>query len=266
MTRVVIAGAAGRMGHALLRCADAVEGIVVTGAIERPDHPAIGSDAGIVAGRGELGVRVTAELGPALDNADVLIDFTFHSAVPVNVAAAAERGKGAVVGTTALEPAERAVLDRAATKIPILFAPNMSLGVNLLFALVKEASRALGLDYDVEIVETHHRHKQDAPSGTALRLAEKAAEGRNQDLKSVLNGGRQGVVGARPRGQIAIHAVRAGDIVGDHSVIFANDGERVEIAHRATSRDGFAMGALRAALWIHGREAGLYDMQNMLGL
>jgi 4-hydroxy-tetrahydrodipicolinate reductase len=172
-----------------------------------------------------------------------------------------------VVGTTGLSPEERAAVDEAAKIIPIMSAPNMSLGVNLLFTLVEQAAQALGMDYDVEITEAHHRYKKDAPSGTALRLGEKVAHGRKQNFRDVTIYGREGLGGERPKGQIGIHAIRAADIIGDHTVLFATEGERVEISHRATSRDAFAKGALHAGVWlVGGRKPGLYDMQDVLGL
>jgi 4-hydroxy-tetrahydrodipicolinate reductase len=196
----------------------------------------------------------------------VAVDFTFHTAVPGNAAAAAAAGTALVIGTTGLDEAETAAVGKAAGKIAIVHAPNMSLGVNLLFALAGRAAEALGLEYDVEIVETHHRHKKDAPSGTALKLGECVALGRGQKLAQVVVHGREGQTGERPRGQIGMHAVRAGAVVGDHTVLFASEGERVELTHRAISRDTFAMGALRAAQWAVGRPAGLYDMKSVLEL
>lgn len=266
MTKVAIAGAAGRMGRMLVRCGHEMSGIDVTGATEIAGHASLGLDAGTLAGIGSLGVALTPSLGDALANADVLIDFTFHSAVAINAAAAAASGKSIVIGTTGLTDEEAVVVHNAARTVPIVWAPNMSLGVNLLFALAQRAAAILGTDYDAEIVEAHHRHKQDAPSGTALRLGEKVAAGRGQDFDSVTVYGREGVTGERPKGQIGIHAVRVGDVVGEHTLTFGTDGERVEFSHRASSRAAFANGALKAAIWLQGREAGLYDMQDVLGL
>jgi len=198
--------------------------------------------------------------------AAVLVDFSFHTNVPVTAQAAAAAGRALVLGTTGLTPSEEQAIRAAAGVIPVVWAPNMSLGVNVLFALVKQAAATLGLDYDVEIDETHHRFKKDAPSGTALRLAERIAEGRNQSLGDVACYGRKGISGERPKGEIAIHALRMGDVVGDHTVTFGVAGERVELTHKASSRDAFAMGALRAAQWAAGRKPGLYDMSDVLGL
>ena len=266
MVKVVIIGAAGRMGQALVRGARRLESVLVAGAVERADCPALGKDAGLLAGEGEMGIAIVSDLSATAAKGDVLIDFSFHAAVPTNVRAAVELRKAMVIGTTGLTPEEKAVLVEAAKRIPIVHAPNMSLGGNLLFSLVREAARVLGQDYDCEIVEVHHRFKKDAPSGTALRLAEKAAEGRGQDLKAVAVYGREGITGERPRGQIGIHALRCGDVVGDHTVEFSTLGERVQLTHRATSRDCLATGALKAAEWVAGRAPGLYDMQDVLGV
>jgi 4-hydroxy-tetrahydrodipicolinate reductase len=266
MTTVTIFGAAGRMGHALTRCIGRVPGLCLAGAVERPDCPALGADAGLLAGAGETGVRITADASAAAAAADVLIDFSLHSAVVAHTRLAAKLGKGLVVGATGLTPAEKKVLKEAARKIPVVCSPNMSVGVNLLFDLVNRAAGTLGLNYDVEIVEMHHKFKKDAPSGTALRLAERVAEGRGQDLRKVVVYGRQGIGPERPAGEIGIHAIRGGDAVGDHTVFFATEGERLELTHRASNREAFAMGALRAALWLAKRKPGLYDMRAVLGL
>jgi len=266
MVKIVIIGAAGRMGRALVRCLRNHPGLRLVGAIETRECTLMGRDVGTVAGEGECGVLISDDLPASIAEADVLIDFSMHSAVPTHARMAADLGKGLVIGTTGLFPAEKAILQEAAQRIPIVWAPNMSVGVNLLFAMVRKAAGILGPEYDVEVTEMHHRHKKDAPSGTALRLAEKVAEGRGQDLKSVAAYGREGQTGERPVGQIGIHALRGGDIIGDHTVMFAIDGERVEFTHRATSRDTFAMGALRAAAWVLNRPPRIYDMQDVLGL
>jgi len=253
------------MGAALVRCSCHMENVQVAAALETKDHPDLGKDVGILAGVGEIGVPVTDD-HVVLDVADVLIDFSFHEAVPGNVQAAVHLSKPMVIGTTGLSESESEAFRAAAKKIAILQAPNMSVGMNLLFAMVGRAAATLGTEYDAEIVETHHKHKKDAPSGTALSLGRQVATGRGQDFDTVVNYGREGVIGERPDGQIGVHAVRAGDTVGDHTVIFATDGERVELSHRATSRDTFAMGALRAALWVTRQAPGLYGMQDLLGL
>jgi 4-hydroxy-tetrahydrodipicolinate reductase len=266
MIKVAIVGAAGRMGQALVRCSKVVTGMQVVAAVDTAACPLCGKDSGLIAGIGENGIKITHDLAAAVKDADILIDFSFHENVPVTVALATRHKKGVVIGTTGLNPEERAAVDEAARVIPIVWAPNMSVGVNLLFALVEQAARALGLDYDVEITEAHHKFKRDAPSGTALRLGEKVAQGRNQNLRDVAVFGREGLGGERPRGEIGIHAIRAADIVGEHTVLFATEGERVELTHRATSRDALAKGALQASLWLAGKKPGLYDMQNVLGL
>jgi len=266
MIKVAIVGAAGRMGQALVRCSKLMPEIELVAAVDQAACPLIGKDAGMVAGLGDIGIKITHDLPAAVKAADVLVDFSFHENVPVTVKLAVEHKKGVVIGTTGLNPDERAAVDLASKVIPIVSAPNMSLGVNLLFALVEQAGKALGIDYDVEITEAHHRYKKDAPSGTALRLGEKVAHGRKQNFRDVAIYGREGLSGERPKGQIGIHALRAADIIGDHTVLFAAEGERVEISHRATSRDSFAKGALRAGTWLVDKKPGLYDMQDVLGL
>jgi 4-hydroxy-tetrahydrodipicolinate reductase len=266
MINVAIIGAAGRMGQALVRCSHLMNNIKLVAAVEQAASPFCGKDAGIAACCGDTGVKITHDLSAAAQAADVLIDFSFHENVPITLKQAVAFRKAVVIGTTGLNPDERAAVDEAAKVIPIVWAPNMSLGVNLLFALVEKAAKSLGLAYDVEITEAHHRFKKDAPSGTALRLGESVAAGRGQIFRDVAVFGREGLGGERPRGQIGIHALRAADIIGDHTVLFASDGERVEISHRASSRDAFANGALHAAGWTAGRAPGLYDMQDVLGL
>ena len=262
---VAIMGAAGRMGQTLLRTAQALEGVRITAAVEVAGHAALGADAGAQAGLPPLGVPITTAAEAAA--AHVMIDFTLPDAVPDHLRLACQARQGYVLGTTGLDRAQREAVLQAATQIPVVWAPNMSLGVNLLFDLVRRAAAILDPSYDIEVVEMHHRHKRDAPSGTALGLAEAACAGRGATLAaSDLNYGRQGLTGPRPRGQVAIHTLRGGDVVGDHTVIFAADGERVELTHKAGSREAFAKGALNAALWLHGRPPGLYNMRHVLGL
>ncbi len=265
MTSIGLIGAGGRMGQAIVRCARKNPDAVIAAAIERHGHPAIGRDVGELAGIDPVGVTIgdqAAQLAPA----DVVVDFTFHSAVPDNARAAGKAGKAFVLGTTGLTEDEAdAVRDVAAT-VPVVWAPNMSVGVNILLALVRDAAARLDDAYDIEIIEAHHRHKQDAPSGTALGLAREAAAGRGVDLDAVADYGRHGMTGEREAGRIGIHAVRGGDIVGDHTVIFAGEGERLELTHRAASRDVLAAGAVRAAVWVSGKPAGLYTMQDVLGI
>ncbi len=264
MISVSILGAAASMGHCLLRAARAFEDIRIASAIERGDHPALGQDAGTQAGLPPLGVPLSDFTTAAAS--DVMIDFSFHAAVTANVTHAIATKQGYVLGTTGLTPEERETVLAAAMEIPVVWSPNMSLGINVLFDLVRRAAAALDDGYDIEIVEMHHRLKKDAPSGTALGLAEAAAKGRAAALDKVAVYGRHGMVGERPRGEIGIHAVRGGDVVGDHTVIFAADGERVEITHKASNREAFAKGALTAARWLRGRAPGLYTMRDVLGL
>ncbi len=268
MTRVVVAGALGRMGGQLIRMLrnlPAEEGLVLAGATERAGFPA-GLDAGTAAGGTPLGIPVEASLEAALSRgADVLVDFTSFEASAAHASVCAACGVAAVVGSTGFTSEARARVEAAASQVPIVLSPNMSLGVNVLLSLVARAARALGEGYDVELVELHHRKKKDAPSGTALRLAEVAAGvlGRSSgDLRLA----RQGMVGERPAREIGVQTLRGGDVVGEHTVLFVGEGERLELTHRATSRDGFAAGALRAAKWVVGRSPALYDMADVLGL
>jgi 4-hydroxy-tetrahydrodipicolinate reductase len=250
------------MGGALVRCAARTEDIRVVAAVEQTGHPSAGRDAGEAAGVAAIGVPILAA-SDAAHRADVFIDFTFHTAVPAQARLAAELGKGLVVGTTALDEAETAAVRSAAQRVPVVLAPNMSLGVNLLFALVERAAATLGMGYRVEIDETHHIHKKDAPSGTALRLGEKAAAGRGQDPRSALAPDPKGPVAGD---RIVIRSHREGEVVGEHTVAFSDPGETVELTHRAHSRDALAMGALHAARWVVGKSPGLYDMQDVLDL
>lgn len=265
MTNVTILGAAGRMGQTLIRCAKRFSNIRVAGAVESDQCPLLGKDAGRVAGIADIGVKLLSDLREPAQQSDVLIDFTFASATEKHAELAAELRKAMVIGTTGLNQQETDSVKKAALTTPIVWAPNMSLGVNLLFALVEKSAAILN-NYDIEIIEVHHRHKKDAPSGTALRLAEAAASARGLKPETVITHGRKGQVGERPAEQIGIHAVRAGDVIGDHTVVFATDGERVEFTHRASSRECFAAGALRAAEWVVGQQPGLYTIKDVLEL
>jgi len=267
--QVVVIGAAGRMGRTLVRFIQtgAVPGLKLAGAVDLWDCPERGKDAGLVAGCGEAGVKIGSDLKEVLPGCDVVVDFSGHKGTAGNAPRVAEAGKALVVGTTGLAPEEKTAVEAAAKKIPVVMAPNMSLGMNLLFSLVEKAAAALkDKEYDCEIIERHHRRKKDSPSGTAIGLGEAAARGLKWDLKKVAVHGREGMVGERPGEQIGFHAVRGGDIVGDHTVMFAADGEVLELSHRATSRETFAYGALRAAAWVSGRKPGLYGMKDVLGL
>jgi 4-hydroxy-tetrahydrodipicolinate reductase len=264
--RVVVCGVAGRMGGRVLQAVRAEDGMQVVGATERPDSAQVGLDAGTAAGGPSAGVTVSASLEAALaSGADVAIDFTAPAAAQHHARICAGRKVALVVGTTGIPPEGRADIAARAREVPIVLAPNMSVGVNALFRLVAEAARALGPSYEVEILVTHHRAKKDAPSGTALRLAEVAADALKLDRRSAFVYERHGDTGARRPGSIGLQAVRGGDVVGDHTVFFLADGERLELTHRATSRDNFARGAVRAARWVAGKPPGLYDMQDVLG-
>ena len=268
--KVLLVGAGGRMGLAMARliAQRAVPGLELVAAVDRAGAPLLGQDAGVAAGVPALGVVLGADLAAGLAaRPDVAVDFSSPSATAATAAQVAAAGVPWVVGTTGLGAAEQAAVAQAARKIPVVLSANMSLGVNLLYALVAQAARTLaGLRYDCEIVERHHRRKKDSPSGTALYLGEAAAQGFGWNLKDVAVDGRTGIPGERPEKEIGFHAVRGGDIVGDHTVLFAADGECIELSHRATSRDTLALGALRAAAWLPGRAPALYGMRDVLGL
>ena len=263
MTTIAILGAAGRMGQMLLRCSKHFPDLRITAAYEQAGHAALGQDAGLLAGVGDLTVPLSDKWP---DKPDAVIDFTFHTAVTAHLRQAVACHQAVVLGTTGLNDDEKRHVTEAAKTIPVVWAPNFSLGVNLLLDLVRRAAAVLGPAYDAEIVEMHHRLKKDAPSGTALGLAEALAAGRNVDLKQVAAYGRDGITGERPRGEIGIHALRGGDVVGDHTVMFAADGERIELTHKASSREAFANGALHAVTWLQDKPAGLYAMRDVLGL
>jgi len=266
MHKIAIAGAAGRMGRALIEACHQTADTQLSGALERPEHALLGTDTGDLVGLGKQGVLLTSDLSVALLNAAVLIDFTQPATTLAHVQACRAAGKRMVIGTTGLSEADKQVLQAAAEEIAIVFAPNMSVGVNLCFKLLSLAAQVLGDGVDIEIIEAHHRHKVDAPSGTALRMGEVVAEALGRDLKSCAVYGREGRTGERQATTIGFETIRAGDIVGEHTVMFADIGERVEITHKATSRLTFAKGAVRAAQWVMQQERGLFDMQDVLGL
>ncbi|MDO8402486.1 MAG: 4-hydroxy-tetrahydrodipicolinate reductase [Pseudomonas sp.] len=265
MRRIAVVGAAGRMGKTLIEAIGQADARL-SAAVDRPDSSLIGADAGELAALGKLGVPLSADLAAVLDQFDVLIDFTHPSVTLRNLALCRQAGKAMVIGTTGFSLEEKQLLAEAGKEIPIVFAANFSVGVNLCLKLLDTAARVLGDEVDIEIIEAHHRHKVDAPSGTALRMGEVVAQALGRDLAQVAVYGREGQTGARERQTIGFATVRAGDVVGDHTVLFAGDGERVEITHKASSRMTFAKGAVRAALWLDGRKAGLYDMQDVLDL
>lgn len=266
MIRVAIVGAAGRMGKTLIEAVQAAEGLELGAATERPDSSLIGADAGELAGVGKLGVPLSHSLTKVVDSFDVVIDFTAPASTMVHLDVCRQHGKRMVIGTTGLDEAQKRKIGEAAETIGVVFAPNMSVGVNLCFKLLDIAARVMGDEADIEIIEAHHRHKVDAPSGTALRMGEVVADALGRDLKEVAVYGREGQTGPRPRDSIGFETIRAGDVVGEHSVWFAAEGERVEIVHKASSRMTFAKGAVRAAGWLMRQDKGLYDMQDVLGL
>jgi len=266
MTRIAITGAAGRMGRSLIEACQQTDGLEVSVALEHPESTLLGSDAGDLAGIGKLGVPVGADLAAVTDAFDVLIDFTRPEPTLANLEICRQAGRRMVIGTTGFSDEQKAQIEAAAQDIAIVFAPNMSVGVNLCLKLLDTAARVLGDDVDIEVIEAHHRHKVDAPSGTALRMGEVVAEALGRDLKTCAVYGREGHTGERDRKTIGFETIRAGDIVGDHTVMFAGTGERIEITHKASSRMTFANGAVRAAAWLVARESGLFDMQDVLGL
>lgn len=262
--RVGVCGAAGRMGKTILEVCNDTDGIEIGAAIEHTESPLIGMDAGEQAGLGKLGVAIAETIESVADQFDVLIDFTFATSVPDNVNQCLAAGKNMVIGTTGLTDEQKNVITKAADDIAIVFAPNMSIGVNLCFKLLEMAAQVVGEDADIEIIEAHHREKKDAPSGTSLRMGEVVANTLGRDLKQCAIYGREGITGVRDKNTIAFETIRAGDIVGEHTVMFATTGERVEISHKATSRKTFASGAVRAAQWVADKNNGLFDMQDVL--
>lgn len=266
MIRAGVTGAAGRMGSLIVRGVVESGDMEIAGALEAPGHPCIGSDVGTIIGGGARGVKVSDTVEEAFRDAEVILDFTFPEAAVATTRYAASAGKAMVIGTTGFTDGEIGEIHSCAERIPIVMAPNMSIGVNVMFKVASLLTSLLGDDYDVEIVETHHRLKKDAPSGTAMGLARAVAQARGEDLKNLARYERRGMIGPRPRGEIGIQTLRAGDIVGEHTVFFAGNNERIEITHRAHTRQNFAQGAIRAARWIRGREPGLYSMMDVLGL
>lgn len=266
MIKVAVTGAAGRMGQRIICLAHETEGMGVAAAIERRLHRTVGEDAGIVAGCGRLDVAIGDSVERAMQASDVLIDFTFPEVTLENAAICARYGKRMVIGSTGFSPEQRGILARHAQAIPIVSAPNMSVGVNACFKVLQDIAKTLGEGFDVEIVEMHHNKKKDAPSGTAVRMGEVVADALGREYQAVANYHREGFTGERSREEIGMQTVRGGDIVGEHTVYFIGMGERIELTHRAMSRDMFARGAVRAALWLSGQPPGLYDMQDVLGL
>jgi 4-hydroxy-tetrahydrodipicolinate reductase len=268
MIKAVVTGAAGRMGLRIISLLASTEGARLAAAVERAGHSLVGQDARSLAGlpSGGEAIRITDDLPAALDTGDVLIDFSTPEASLDHLATCVRLLKPVVIGTTGFSSGQIEEVRSYAKKIPCLLSPNMSIGVNLCFKILEEIAGTIGNDYDMEIIEAHHRMKKDAPSGTAMKMAEIIARAVNRNLDEVGVYARKGLIGERSKKEIGIQAVRAGDIVGDHTVMFAGTGERIEITHRAHSRDTFAAGAIRAAKWLVGRQPGIYDMQDVLGL
>lgn len=263
--KIVIAGCSGRMGHALLECVFADADLVLHGALDRSGNPQLGRDAGEQQGK-ISGVKVTDNIDDALKNADILVDFTRPEASLMYLAACQKHNVKMIIGTTGFSAEQKQQIEAASINIAIVFAPNTSVGVSLLINLVQSAAKVLNEGFDIEIIEAHHRFKIDAPSGTALRLGEAAASALGRNLEECAVYGREGVTGERDPSTIGFATVRGGDVVGDHTVLFAGLGERVELTHKASSRATFASGALRAAKFLIGKQAGLFDMQDVLGL
>jgi len=268
MIKAVVAGAAGRMGSRIINVLSTAEGIRLSAAVERKGHALIGQDACSAAGLPSGGVLtlITDDLGAALKAADVLIDFTLPEASLEHIRVCAEHKRPIVVGSTGFSKAQLEEINTLTQAIPCMLSPNMSIGVNLCFKVLSEIAKTVGEDYDMEIIEAHHRMKKDAPSGTAMKMAQVLAQAVNRNLDEVGVYARKGMIGERSKKEIGIQTIRGGDIVGEHTVMFAGTGERIELTHRATSRDTFAAGAVRAAKWIAGKKPGLYDMQDVLGL
>lgn len=266
MTKIIVTGATGRMGSRITALLKDYHDLKLVGAVERKGHEAIGKDIGTIVGVEETNIKLTDRLEDIIDNCDVIIDFTSISATHQHVKLAHKRKKAMVIGTTGFSKEELEPIREASKDIPIVLAPNMSVGVNLLLKVLQDIARVLGDEYDIEIIEAHHRLKKDAPSGTAIKMAQVIADALNRDLDDVAIYARKGLIGERTRKEIGIQTIRGGDVVGEHTVYFMGLGERIEITHKASSRDTFARGALKAALWIDSRKPGLYDMQDVLGL
>jgi 4-hydroxy-tetrahydrodipicolinate reductase len=264
--KIAVVGASGRMGQMLVRRIAQTEGMTLSGASESPSSKAIGRDAGEVAGLEANRVKITGDSAAAIAAADTVIDFTVPVATVAHARIAAEKGVAMVIGTTGLNPEQTAAIHEAAKKVPIMWAANMALGVNILLALVERSASLLDPSYDIEVLEMHHHHKIDAPSGTALALGRAAAAGRKVELEKVWRKSRDGHTGARPTGEIGFATLRGGEEVGVHTVFFAAAGERLELSHRAFSRENYAAGALTGAQWLEGKKPGLYGMKDVLGL
>ncbi|RJQ44666.1 MAG: 4-hydroxy-tetrahydrodipicolinate reductase [Nitrospiraceae bacterium] len=266
MIKIIVSGAAGRMGSRIIALSRDIKDIHLSGAVEHKNHPALGRDIGEVTGIGTTGIKLTDNVRNVTEKADVLIDFSSTSATIECLKNLADRPMSVVIGTTGFSKDEIGHISLYAQKAPCVLAPNMSVGVNLLLKVLANIAKVTGDDYDVEIIEAHHRMKKDAPSGTAIKMAQVVASALNRKLEDTAVYARHGLIGERTQKEIGIQTIRAGDIVGEHTVIFGTQGERIEITHKASSRDTFARGALKAALWVYKQTPGLYDMQDVLGL
>lgn len=266
MIRITVCGAAGRMGSRIVALSKDYPEIKLVGAVESKTHPSLGEDAGTVAGIGQLNVKIIESLEKVINDTDTVVNFTNPEATLQHLEIVKKYKKSMVIGTTGFNNEQIKIIQEAAKEIPIVFSPNMSVGINLLFKILKDIAQVLGDDYDVEIIEAHHRMKKDAPSGTAIKMAKVIADALGRNFDEVAVYARKGIIGERTKTEIGIQTIRAGDIVGEHTVIFGGLGERIEIVHKASSRDTFARGALRAVVWLSGKPAGLYDMADVLGI
>ena len=266
MIKIAVAGAAGRMGSRISALSKEYGELQLAGAFEKKGHKDIGKDIGTVVGIGETGVILVDSLEPIIDNIDLIVSFTTVEATKEHLRLASSKGKAVVIGTTGFSKDDLKEVSELTRNISCVMASNMSMGVNLLLKVLQDITRVLGDAYDVEIIEAHHRMKKDAPSGTALKMAQVIAGALNRNLEEVGVYARKGIIGERTAKEIGIQTIRAGDIVGEHTVIFGGLGERIEVIHKVSSRDTFARGALKAAIWIYGKPSGLYDMQDVLGL
>ena len=266
MINVIVAGAAGRMGCRLVALIKDSTVLTLAGAIEGKGHRALGDDAGETAGCGHAGLPITEDLGAHLDRGEVVIDFSDPEATLQHLRMVVQHRRAMVIGTTGFSAPQLEELKSLACQVPCVLSPNMSVGVNLVYKVISEMAKTLGDEYDIEVIEAHHRLKKDAPSGTALKIAEVLAKAVSRDLNQVGVYARKGLIGERKKGEIGVQTIRAGDIVGDHTILFGGMGERIEVTHRASSRDTFAGGALRAARWVVQQPPGLYDMMDVLSL
>ena len=266
MIKALVTGCLGKMGTSIINIMEKIDGIELCAAVELKGHPKKGEDIGELMGFGKLGILVSDDIDECIDLCDVIIDFTNPRASSYNIKAAARKNKAIVIGTTGFSKAEISNIRKIKKSVRCLMAPNMSVGINILNKILKDITQLLKDDYDIEIFEAHHRDKKDAPSGTAIRLAQVIAESIDRDLEKVGVFERHGIIGERTKDEIGIQTIRGGDIVGEHTVMFAGDGERIEITHKATSRDNFARGAVKAAIWICSQENGIYEMMDVLGI